>query len=326
MPCIEAANVLRHDCVGPGMYEMEISAPAIAAIAAPGQFVHAHVRPVLRDWQQPSAPAQPLLRRPFSISGADSRISGSITFLYKVRGTGTQLLANVRPGDRLDVMGPLGKGFTLPEPPSRPQSQSQPESQPALRPKSQPESQPALRPLRQPPAQSPHDVLVGGGLGIAPLVFLAHTLARSGRGVTVLYGANTAGDMQSTLRRLQVSGAGSIQVFTTTLDGSAGLTGIVTDLLTAEPSATALEDVDYIYTCGPEPMMAAVEQFALARHIPGEMSLETALACGMGACLGCARRLRTNPGASPVYARVCKDGPVFSFGQVELNPAPCGEE
>jgi dihydroorotate dehydrogenase electron transfer subunit len=163
-------------------------------------------------------------------------------------------------------------------------------------------------------------------VGIAPLVFLAHALARAGHRVTVFYGADTAGDMQSALRRLQASGAGSIRVFTTTLDGSAGLAGIVTDLLTAEPSATALEDVDCIYTCGPEPMMAAVEQFALARHIPGEMSLETALACGVGACLGCARRLRTNPGASPVYARVCKDGPVFSFGQVELNPAPCGEE
>ena len=316
MPYLETADVLRHDCAGPGLHELELSAPQTAAVAAPGQFVHMHVRPVWNGQQQPSAQAQPLLRRPFSISDADSNASGSITILYKVRGAGTQLLANARPGDRLDVMGPLGIGFTLPEPPSRPQSQTE----------SQPESQPELRPWRQPAARSPHSLLVGGGVGIAPLVFLAHALARAGHRVTVFYGADTAGDMQSALRRLQASGAGSIRVFTTTLDGSAGLAGIVTDLLTAEPSATALEDVDCIYTCGPEPMMAAVEQFALARHIPGEMSLETALACGMGACLGCARRLRTNPGASPVYARVCKDGPVFSFGQVELNPAPCGEE
>jgi dihydroorotate dehydrogenase electron transfer subunit len=125
---------------------------------------------------------------------------------------------------------------------------------------------------------------------------------------------------------LQASQEGSIQVFTTTLDGSAGHTGFVTDLLTAEPSASELADIDFIYTCGPEPMMVAVEQFATSRRIPGEMSLETALACGVGACLGCARRLKTDPGASPVYAKVCKDGPVFSFGQVELNPVPCGEE
>jgi len=210
------------------------------------------------------------------------------------------LLANVRPGDRLDIMGPLGRGFTLPESPPPPQQQQ--------------------------PARSPHALLVGGGLGIAPLVFLANTLARNGHRVTVFYGANTAGEMQSALRRLNASGAGNIQVFTATLDGSAGLAGIVTDLLTTEPSAAAISDIDYVYTCGPEPMMAAVEQFAAARRIPGEMSLETALACGAGACLGCARRLRTNPGASPVYARICKDGPVFSFGQVELNPAPCGEE
>jgi len=303
MPCIESADVLRHDCVGPGLYELDLSAPQIAPVAAPGQFVHVHVGPV-----QPDCPAQPLLRRPLSISGIDNNVGGSITLLYKARGAGTQLLAHVRPGDRLDIIGPLGKGFTLPEP------------QP------QPQSQPQWQPQAQPTARSPHALLVGGGLGIAPLVFLARALARNGHRVTVFFGANTACEMQSARLRLQASGTESIQVFTTTLDGSAGLAGIVTGLLTAQPSAATLCDVDYIYTCGPEPMMAAVEQFALAHHIPGEMSLETALACGVGACLGCARRLRTNPGASPVYARVCKDGPVFSFGQVELNPAPCGEE
>jgi len=305
MPCLEIANVLRHDCVGPGLYELELSAPQIASAAAPGQFVHIHVRPVWGGQQQPSTqaqpepPAQPLLRRPFSISGADNSASGSIAILYRVRGAGTQLLANVRPGDRLDIMGPLGRGFTLPESPPPPQQQ---------------------------PARSPHALLVGGGLGIAPLVFLANTLARNGHRVTVFYGANTAGEMQSALRRLNASGAGSIQVFTTTLDGSAGPAGIVTDLLTTEPSAAAISDVGFVYTCGPEPMMAAVEQFAAARRIPGEMSLETALACGAGACLGCARRLRADPGASPVYVRVCKDGPVFPFGQIELNLVACGEE
>lgn len=343
MPYLETADVLRHDCVGPGLYQLELSAPQTAAVAAPGQFVHIHVRPALSDWRQPSAPAQPLLRRPFSISGADSdagNASGSVTILYKVRGAGTQLLANVRPGDRLDVMGPLGKGFTLRESPSQSQSQSQaqahshsesqlqsrPDPQPEPQPDPQPDPQSGLWPRRQPAALSPHALLVGGGLGIAPLVFLAHALARAGRQVTVFYGANTASEMQSVLRRLQASGAGSIQAFTATLDGSAGLAGIVTDLLTTEPSGTGLDDVDYIYTCGPEPMMAAVEQFAAARRIAGEMSLETALACGMGACLGCARRLRANPGASPAYVRVCKDGPVFPFGQVELNLVPCGEE
>ncbi|HPU75911.1 MAG TPA: dihydroorotate dehydrogenase electron transfer subunit, partial [Bacillota bacterium] len=248
------------------------------------------------------SPAQPLLRRPFSIYDIDSNAGGSVTILYGVRGAGTLLLTNARPGDCLDVMGPLGRGFTLPE--SQSQSQSQPHS----------------------PARSPHALLIGGGLGIAPLVFLARTLARAGCRATVLYGANTASQMQPALLRLQASRAESVRVFTTTLDGSAGLAGIVTDLLTAEPLAAELGDIDSIYTCGPEPMMAAVEQFALARRIRGEMSLETSLACGVGACLGCARRLKAGPGASPVYARVCKDGPVFSFGQVELNPIAYGEE
>lgn len=292
MPYLETADVARHDCVGPGLYELEFLAPQIAAVAAPGQFVHTKVRPVRNTRQkQPSAQDQPLLRRPFSISGIDSNVGGSITLLYKVRGAGTLLLTDVRPGDRLDVMGPLGKGFTLPESQAR-----------------------------------SHSLLIGGGLGIAPLVFLAHTLAHADQRVTVFYGANTACEMQSALRRLQSPDAGSIRVFTTTLDGSAGLTGIVTDLLTAEPTAPTLDDIDFIYACGPEPMMAAVERFAIARRIPGEVSLETALACGVGACLGCARRLRADAGAGPVYAKVCKDGPVFSIGQVELNPVPCGEE
>ena len=326
MPCIETADVLKHDCVGPGLYELALSAPQIASATAPGQFVHMHVRPAWTGQRpssaqgQPQPSAQPLLRRPFSISGTDSNANGSITILYKVRGVGTQLLANVRPGDRLDVMGPLGKGFTLPESPPQRQSQSQPQSQ------SRPAPEPELRPQRQQPARSPHDLLVGGGMGIAPLVFLANTLARNGHSATVFYGANTAGEMQSALRRLNASGPGSIQVFTTTLDGSAGLAGIVTDLLTAAPSAAELGDIDFVYACGPEPMMAAVEQFAAARRIPGEMSLEIALACGVGACLGCARRLKAAPEASPVYARVCKDGPVFPFGPVELNLAACGEE
>ena len=146
-------------------------------------------------------------------------------------------------------------------------------------------------------------------MGIAPLVFLAHALARAGHRVTVFYGADTAGDMQSALRRAAGIRAGSIRVFTTTLDGSAGLAGIVTDLLTAEPSATALEDVDCIYTCGPEPMMAAVEQFALARHIPGEMSLETALACGSGSVPGMhavSGRIQEQVPSTPGYAKTVR--------------------
>lgn len=309
MPYLETAEVLRHDCVGPGLYELEFLTHEISSAAAPGQFVHIHVRRAQSDRQQLEALAQPspqpLLRRPFSISGIDNKVSGSMILLYKTRGVGTQLLAQVRPGDYLDVMGPLGRGFTLAKP--------------------HPKPQPDL--LSQPPAPLPHVLLIGGGLGIAPLVFLALTLARAGQHVTVFYGANTACEMPAAMSRLQSTGAGErIQVFTTTLDGSAGLTGIVTDLLTAEPSAAELSGIDFIYTCGPEPMMEAVEQFAAARGIEGEMSLETTLACGVGACLGCARRLRASVGSEAVYAEVCKDGPVFSFGQVELSPVSCREE
>ncbi len=327
MTNLGTAAIIRHDCVGPGLYELELMAPRIAATARPGQFLHVHVHPVRgshhqHDAQQalmqrqeplqaqPHASAHPLLRRPFSIYDIDGGPHGCVAILYKLRGAGTMLLSGVREGDCLDVLGPLGKGFTLPQPPEQLQLQSTPEL----------------------PTQLTHALLIGGGLGIAPLVFLARALGRTGCRVTVLYGANTADEMQPATRRLQaICADGKVQVFTATLDGSLGHAGIVTDLLTAEPSAAALDDIDFIYTCGPEPMMAAVQQFAAARGIPGELSLESAMACGMGACLGCARRLKGDPTAGngaepgPVYAKVCKDGPVFPIGQPELNSAYCCE-
>lgn len=339
MPYLETARVLRHDCVGPNLYELECLAPRIAAASAPGQFAHVDVLPVHSTCQGESAPGQgaswertpaqacakPLLRRPLSIydvagpacSGSGCNSDGHVsnanntgdrsraTFLYKVRGAGTALLADVRPGDYLDILGPLGRGFSLPTPAQSRGARHQ---------------------------HATHALLIAGGVGIAPLVYLARALTGAGCSVRVFYGANTASETQAARNRLaamnESARAGKrIELFTTTLDGSSGLAGIVTDLLTAQPSAEAIREIDFIYTCGPEPMMAAVEQFATARGIPGEISIETAMACGVGACLGCARRLKTPPRAglgaeaNPVYARVCKDGPVFPIGQVELCKA-----
>ncbi len=320
MPYLEIARVLRHDCVGPGLHEMECLAPRIAAAAAPGQFAHVNVHPVQgvsegtpEERALAANSAQPLLRRPlsiFDVAGRRGDADGArITFLYKVRGAGTALLADVRPGDCLNIMGPLGSGFSLPAPVPGGHGDHAPAHAGATC------------------DRAPHALLIGGGVGIAPLVYLARALAAAGCRVTVFYGANTASEMQAVSRRLLTASAeGRIEVFTTTLDGSSGRTGIVTDLLTAEQSASALERIDFVYTCGPEPMMASVERFATARGIPGEMSLETTLACGVGACLGCARRLKANGEAGPVYARVCKDGPVFSMGQVELGPVVDREE
>ncbi|MCX5780306.1 MAG: dihydroorotate dehydrogenase electron transfer subunit, partial [Firmicutes bacterium] len=97
-----------------------------------------------------------------------------------------------------------------------------------------------------------------------------------------------------------------------TMDGSEGYPGLVTDLL---PSPDNPSEIDRIYTCGPEAMMAAVAEYAQENDIWGEVSLEEHMACGVGACLGCARRLRS---ADLGYVKVCKDGPVFNMDEVEL--------
>lgn len=212
----------------------------------------------------------PLLRRPISVYDVDQE-RGTITLLYKVVGRGTNLLTTVKPQEYLDIMGPLGNGFGLPAQPGR-------------------------------------AVLVGGGVGIAPLLYLARQLLAMKVEVTVLYGAGNRRELVAA-QRFENLGA---QVLTATMDGSEGFHGLVTDLLTAQIRS---EETDRLYTCGPEIMMAAVAAFAVRHQIEGECSLEENMACAVGACLGCARKLKST---DTNYVKVCKDGPVFSLQGIEL--------
>lgn len=261
---LDQAQVLSNQAVGPDLYEMEIKSPLIAAQCQPGQFIHI----------RPGQEYDPLLRRPLSLYDVDAA-AGTIYFLYKVVGRGTELLTRVQAGSRVDVMGPMGRGFTLPGTGSR-------------------------------------CLLVGGGVGMAPLVFLARRLVQIGCEAVVLYGAATQSGLgaYSRIASLQVDCAAA------TDDGSAYYNGNVIDMLTG-PGGLWLDPArtDFIYTCGPEPMMAAVAGFAREAGIPGEVSLEEYMACGVGACLGCARKLK--PDAAE-YVKVCKDGPVFGMDEVAL--------
>jgi dihydroorotate dehydrogenase electron transfer subunit len=204
----------------------------------------------------------PLLRRPLSLYDVDV-YSGLITLLYRIVGRGTQLLSRYTVDQPLDVMGPLGRGFNL--------------------------------------VQDKRVLLVGGGVGIAPLLFLARELQPLNRQVTVLHGA---GNSQEICSRVRFSRLG-ISCLAATMDGSQGFKGLVTDLLekTIDPA-----DIDYVYTCGPNPMMAAVAGFAARHGLAGELSLEEYMACGVGACLGCAQKLKES---DPSYVKICQDGPVF---------------
>jgi dihydroorotate dehydrogenase electron transfer subunit len=256
MPAVEKGLVAAHQKVGHHLYEIEIIAPQVAREAQPGQFVHL----------RPGQTHDPLLRRPLSLYDVDKKL-GSITLLYKVVGRGTELLKKIGSREHVDIMGPLGKGFTL-------------------------------------PAAGKSALLVGGGVGIAPLVYLARVLQEKGHPVEAACGAASRSEAAAFERKFNELG---IQTWPATMDGSLGYKGTVVGLLQEQPQFAG---VDMIYTCGPEMMMEAVTVFARRHSIRGEVSLEEAMACGVGACLGCARKLKPE---DDDYVKVCKDGPVFDM-------------
>jgi dihydroorotate dehydrogenase electron transfer subunit len=210
----------------------------------------------------------PFLRRTFSLCGTD-RASGVIRLLVDVVGPGTRLLCDLRCGGTLDIIGPLGTGFDL-------------------------------------RFGNPGPVmLVAGGVGAAPLLFLAERLAGdASRPVIFLMGARTA----EHLAVLDGFSAPEVSVSCATDDGSAGYHGFVTGLL---EERLRVSKPEAIYVCGPHPMMRAVAAIAARTGIPCQVSLEERMACGIGACLGCAVRL-----ADGGTARSCKEGPVFDAGRL----------
>ncbi len=219
---------------------------------------------------RPRQGPDPLLRRPFSICGLSDR--GRILILYKVVGRGTRILSGLQPGDSVRVMGPLGRGFDV-----------------------APGAGPA--------------VLVAGGMGIAPLLFLARVLAETGERFRFLAGFRGRSDLVPP-DRLPETGA---PMELATDDGSAGHHGPVTDLL--RPLLEESPGVR-VFACGPGPMLKRVAELSAAAGAPCRVSLESAMACGLGACLGCAVPMK--PGShGGGFLYTCKDGPVFEAGDLD---------
>jgi dihydroorotate dehydrogenase electron transfer subunit len=220
----------------------------------PGQFVQVKV----------VGSEETFLRRPISINNVDKE-TNELWLLIQIVGCGTQRMAQYVSGDTVNVIVPLGNGFTLPQ-----------------------------------PADHSKILLVGGGVGTAPMLFLGKTLTASGFKPEFLLGGRTKNDIMQTdeFRKLGI-------VHVTTEDGSAGEKGFVTN-----HSTLVLEKYDKIYTCGPKPMMAAVAKYAKARGIDCEVSLENMMACGIGACLCCVEKtVKGN-------VCVCTEGPVFNINQL----------
>lgn len=198
------------------------------------------------------------LRRPISVCDVEGN---KLTLIYKVVGRGTEQLSRMVPGDQLDALSGLGNGYDLSTAGERP-------------------------------------VLIGGGVGVPPLYYLAKKLIEAGKAVTVCLGFNTQEEIfyEDEFRAL------GCDVWVSTVDGSYGAKGFVTAILPADPT--------HYFACGPEPMLKAV--FGVL-SCPGQLSFEARMGCGFGACMGCT--CETISG----YKRICRDGPVMRKEELLWN-------
>jgi len=219
----------------------------------PGQFVNVEI----------PDNKEVFLRRPFSVFGYDKE-NNLLTLLVKELGRGSRSLARVERGRKLDLIYPLGKGFTL-------------------------------------PAAGDRALAVGGGSGVAPLIFLATHAASFQIQIDLLFGARSATDHipSGTIEQLT-------RCWFTTEDGTLGEPGLVTD----HPVMKKLEVYNRVYTCGPLPMMRAVAAMAKAKGVNCEVSLENLMACGFGVCLCC-----IEPTVKGNLC-VCTEGPVFNVNEL----------
>jgi len=228
----------------------------------PGQFV------MVRSWNT----YDPLLPRPFSIHRFLDSGDG-FELLIKIRGRGTEYLASLKPGDSVEILGPLGNGFDI-------------------------------------PARARRIALVARGIGVAPMLALAEDAIQKGVEVFTFLSARSR-DSLVCADELQSLSA-SAYVLTDDQPEASGR--LVTDQLV---EAAALHGIDAVYVCGSNRLTRAVAQLAVESGIPGYVSLESAMACGVGWCKGCVCKTY-EPNKEARYSCVCSDGPVFDVRQVRV--------
>ena len=206
--------------------------------------------------------ATKLLPRPISICGIDAE-AGTLRVVYRIAGEGTREFSKMKQGDTLEVMGPLGNGFAMKEGKA---------------------------------------ILVGGGIGIPPMLELAKQLSAE---KTVVLGYRDELFLKDEFEK-------TAEVAVATEDGSFGTKGTVIDAI-RENAITG----DIIYACGPMPMLKALAEYAREHNMEAQISLEERMACGIGACLGCICKTKEKDHHTNVNnSRICKDGPVFDAKEV----------
>lgn len=234
---------------------MWLEASKITNKAQPGQFFMVRCGEGLEH----------MLRRPLSIHKIDNeKVATRLAFLYRVVGKGTEWLSGRKTGEPLDLLGPLGKGFSI---------------------------HPASKRL----------LLVAGGIGVAPIAFLAQQVVKDGLEAKLLLGARTSGQLYP-----KEFLPPEIEIIIATEDGSAGKKGMITDLL---PDFTSW--ADQVFACGPVLMYRAMASSPkIFNKKPVQISLESRMGCGLGVCYACTVKTKTG------LKQVCRDGPVFKLDEI----------
>ncbi len=229
---------------------------------------------------RPGTGETPLLSRPFSVcSQTETGETTKIELLYRVVGTGTARMASLRQGDTVNVLGPLGRGFDM--------------------------------------DKGSRLILVAGGVGVAPLIFYAgRRRAQEDGGRVRIIAYVGAADEDS------IAGADRLEQYCdevkiATDDGSRGFRGTVTELFRNDVKHYGKE-ASVVRACGPRAMLSALAEVLDGHDIACQVSMEERMACGIGACLGCAVRVRLDDG-SVGYRRVCKEGPVFDMEDIDWH-------
>lgn len=236
--------------IADGIFDMRVEYDSNALPVKCGQFAHVYV---------PSK----TLRRPISVCNVEN---GVLRLVYQVKGEGTKIMSQMKSGETVNILAPLGNGFKI--------------------------------------EQGKRYCLIGGGIGVPPMLYTA----KQTQNPLVITGFR---DKSLVILQDDFAKAGAELVLVTD-NGTAGTKGFVTDILREK-----INETDEVCACGPTPMLRAVAQVCAEFSKPCQVSLEERMACGIGACLGCA--VKVNIGGEEIMQHVCKNGPVFNAEEVVFN-------
>ncbi|MBN2279553.1 MAG: dihydroorotate dehydrogenase electron transfer subunit [Candidatus Marinimicrobia bacterium] len=250
------SKILKNEQLADQYWKLVFDCPEIANEALPGQFIEVYFDHSLK-----------IFPRPFSIAKVEH---DALELIYKVIGSQTEIMASWKPGETVQILGPLGNFFVISD-------------------------------------DTKTHILVGGGVGLAPMVFMSEVLKEKnflffcgGRN-----GREYFPEVHDPVRRI-----------ISTDDGSVGFHGNVVQCL--EKEIAAIETPVVIYACGPEKMCEALKYFGEKHNIPVQISMETIMACGMGLCQGCALKTYDENGNDKI-SLVCKDGPIFKGEEINFG-------